>query len=331
MVSIGIDLGGTNIAAAVVSPQGEILARCSLATPQELGADLPGKVANTMAEAVKVLLKEGNFSLEQAKSIGIGAPGTIDPVGKSIGYWSNLDFRDVPLVALFTQALAETHSKIPPIYLENDANAAALGEFFAGAGKNAQSLVAITLGTGVGGGAVVKGKLFTGFNYAGLEVGHFVLQTGGKPCTCGRLGCFEAYCSATALISATKTAMAEHKHSLLWELVQGDLSKVNGKLAFDGAKQGDRTAQTLVEDYIFYLASGVVSLINLFQPEIFCIGGGIAGQGEDLLRPLLEIVNKEDYARNLPQRCNISLARLGNDAGIIGAAVLGDGHHTKQG
>lgn len=324
MFSIGIDLGGTNIAVALVSESGQILSRSSLPTPNRLGADLPEKVAQTMAEGVKLALEQGDFSLQQAKILGIGAPGTINPVSKTIGYWSNLDFHDVPIGQLLAQALQPFSAEIPPIYLENDANAAALGEFFAGAGKNAESLLAITLGTGVGGGAIVKGKLLTGFNYAGLEVGHFVLQTGGNPCTCGRLGCFEAYSSATALIKQTQSAMEEDKSSLLWDCVQGDLSQVKGKTPFDAANQGDSTAKKVVEQYIYYLASGVSSLVNLFQPEILCLGGGIAGQGDALLRPLLDIVNREDYARNLPQRSQITLATLGNDAGIIGAACLAE-------
>ncbi len=324
MFSIGIDLGGTNIAVALVSKEGEILSRCSLPTPQELGADLPQKVANAMADGVAQSLEQGGKTLAQATSVGIGAPGTINPQTQTIGYWSNLDFRNVPLGDLLRQALQKISSHIPPIYLENDANAAALGEYQAGAGKNASSLVAITLGTGVGGGAIFNGKLWTGFNHAGMEVGHFVLKAKGKPCTCGRLGCFEAYSSATALIKASKEAMEKEKSSLLWDMVEGDLSLVQGKTIFDGAKQGDKLAKDLVEDYIFYLASGISSLVNLFQPEILCIGGGIAGQGDALLQPVVALVDAEDYARNLPNRCHIALAELGNDAGMIGASSLAD-------
>ncbi len=322
MYSIGIDLGGTNIAVAVVSEKGEILSKVSKPTPKELGADLPQKVAKAMAKTTILALEEGKFTLEDANSIGVGAPGTINPETQTIGYWSNLDFCDVPLGTLLLEAFQEYAQKVPKIYLENDANAAALGEFYAGAGKNGASLVAITLGTGVGGGAIYHDKLFTGFNYAGMEVGHFVLKAGGLPCSCGRLGCFEAYSSATALINQTKSAMEQNTSSKLWEVVHQDLNKVNGKTVFDAMELGDETAKKVFNHYVFYLANGITSMINLFQPEILCIGGGIAGQKDTLLQPLLDIINQEDYARNLSSRCKVTLAELGNDAGIIGAAFL---------
>lgn len=322
MFSIGIDLGGTNIAVATVSPQGEILGRHSVKTPKNLGPNLPQEVAKAMADCVMTVVKKSGVSLKDATSIGIGSPGTINPKTQIIGYWSNLDFKNVPLGQLLSQYLSLESPHLPPIYLENDANAAALGEFVAGAGKHGDSMVAITLGTGVGGGGIFQGKLFTGFNYAGMEVGHFVLHANGTPCTCGRLGCFEAYSSATALIKQTKEAMARDKNSLLWQLVEQDLAQVNGKTAFDAAQEGDVTAKEVVNQYIFYLASGITSIINLFQPEVLCIGGGIAGQKEKLLDPLQDIVAREDYARNLEHRCRVVLAELGNDAGIIGAACL---------
>lgn len=321
MFSIGIDLGGTNIAAAVVSPTGEILARATTPTPREPGSQLPQQVAEAMVNVAMAAAKEGNVTLEEASSVGIGSPGTIDPVTQTIGRWSNLDFVDVPLGKLFTEFAQQHCSSVPKVYLENDANAAALGEFFAGAGKNGNSIVAVTLGTGVGGGAVFLGKLFTGYNYAGMEVGHFVIHQGGRPCSCGRKGCFEAYCSATALITRTKEVMEQHPESKMWENGK-TLEEVNGRTAFDAAQQGDSVAQTVVDEYIQYLGSGVTSLINLMQPEVLCIGGGVAGQKEKLLEPLLKIIDQEDYARGLPQRTKVILAELGNDAGIIGAAML---------
>ena len=192
-----------------------------------------------------------------------------------VEHWSNLDFRNVPLTALMRERLPGT----APILLENDANAAALGEYAAGAGQGSASMLAITLGTGVGGGAVLGGKLYTGFNYAGMEVGHFVLEHGGRPCTCGRRGCFETYCSATALIRRTREEMEQAPDSLLWTLAGGDLNGVNGRTAFDGAARGDHTAVRVVVEYIRYLACGITSLVNIFQPEVFCVGGGVANQG----------------------------------------------------
>ena len=205
--------------------------------------------------------------------------------------------------------------------MENDANCAALGEYIAGAGRGSRSMVVITLGTGVGGGAVLNGKLYTGFNYAGMEVGHFVIEHGGRPCTCGRMGCFEAYCSATALIHQARLAMEREPGTLLWKLA-GSPDKVDGKMIFEALAQNDETAIELVRQFTDYLGCGVTSLVNIFQPEVFCIGGGISNAGEALLGPVRAILDREDYARHNAARTRLQRAELGNDAGIIGAALL---------
>ena len=308
---LGIDLGGTNVAAAVVDREGTILGKVSLPTPRA-GAEA---VADQMAAAARAAAEKAGVPLEQVESVGIGSPGTIEPEQGLIRFWSNLNFVDVPLGGLME---ARLHKKI---YLENDANAAALGEYAAGAGKGSQSMVAITLGTGVGGGAVLNGKLYTGFNYAGMEVGHFVIEYGGRLCTCGRKGCFEAYCSATALIKRTREVMEEHPDSLLWQLA-GSLEGVDGRTPFDAAAQGDAAAGKVIDEYVNYLGCGVASLVNIFQPEVFCIGGGPSAQGETLMAPVRYILNREDYARNSVHRTRLVRAALGNDAGIIGAALL---------
>ena len=308
---LGIDLGGTNVAAAVVDREGTILGKVSLPTPRA-GAEA---VADQMAAAARAAAEKAGVPLEQVESVGIGSPGTIEPEQGLIRFWSNLNFVDVPLGGLME---ARLHKKI---YLENDANAAALGEYAAGAGKGSQSMVAITLGTGVGGGAVLNGKLYTGFNYAGMEVGHFVIEYGGRLCTCGRKGCFEAYCSATALIKRAREVMEEHPDSLLWQLA-GSLEGVDGRTPFDAAAQGDAAAGKVIDEYVNYLGCGVASLVNIFQPEVFCIGGGPSAQGETLMAPVRYILNREDYARNSVRRTRLVRAALGNDAGIIGAALL---------
>ena len=299
------------MAAAVVDREGTILGKVSLPTPRT-GAEA---VADQMAAAARAAAEKAGVSLEQVESVGIGSPGTIEPEQGLIRFWSNLNFVDVPLGGLME---ARLHKKI---YLENDANAAALGEYAAGAGKGSQSMVAITLGTGVGGGAVLNGKLYTGFNYAGMEVGHFVIEYGGRLCTCGRKGCFEAYCSATALIKRTREVMEEHPDSLLWQLA-GSLEGVNGRTPFDAAARGDAAAGKVIDEYVNYLGCGVASLVNIFQPEVFCIGGGPSAQGETLMAPVRYILNREDYARNSVHRTRLVQAALGNDAGIIGAALL---------
>ena len=182
--------------------------------------------------------------------------------------------------------------------------------------------MAVTLGTGVGGGVVLNNRLLTGFNYAGAEIGHFVMVKDGEPCNCGRKGCFEAYCSATALIRQTKRAMEAHRESLLWHVTES-LEQVDGRTPFDAMALGDDAARQVVETYIENLACGVASMLNIFQPEVLCIGGGISNQGENLLAPLRALVDREDYARDSARRTRIVRATLGNDAGIIGAAMLG--------
>ena len=307
----GIDLGGTNIAAAAVDGEGRILGRGRRSTPRTG----PEDVADAMAEAVREAAGQAGAVVEEAAGIGLGAPGTVDPERGHILFWANLEFHNVPIADMLARRLGRA------VDLENDANAAALGEYAAGAGKGSRSMVAITLGTGVGGGAVLNGKLYTGFNYAGLEVGHMVLEHGGRPCTCGRRGCFEAYCSATALIKRTREAMEADRSSRLWQLA-GTPGGVNGRTPFDAAALGDAAAGRVVDEYVDYLGCGVASLVNIFQPEVLCIGGGPSAQGETLMAPVRYILNREDYARNQLRRTRLVRAALGNDAGIIGAALL---------
>ena len=305
---LGIDLGGINVAAGLVSDSGKILARRSVPTPRT-----PDAVADAIADHVKSLLTETS---KPVTYIGLGSPGTIEPETGMVEYWSNLDFHHVPLAKMI-----EARTGLP-VRMENDAGCAALGEYIAGAGKGSSSMVVITLGTGIGGGAVLEGRLYTGLNHAGLEVGHLVIEHHGRPCTCGRKGCFETYCSATALIREARKAMDSAPDSLLWTLA-GEKEKVNGKLIFDAYSQGDPAATAVVTEFLSYLGDGVSSLVNIFQPEVFAIGGGLAGAGETILGPVREILDHEDYARSSAKRTRLVRAQLGNDAGIIGAALLG--------
>ena len=305
---LGIDLGGINVAAGLVSEAGKIVSHRSVPTPRT-----PEGVADAIADHVKTLLNEADGTVTY---IGLGSPGTIEPDRGMVEYWSNLDFHHVPLGAMIEERTGL------PVRMENDAGCAALGEYIAGAGKGSSSMVVITLGTGIGGGAVLNGKLYTGMNHAGLEVGHLVIEHNGRPCTCGRKGCFETYCSATALIREAFRVMDWAPESLLWALA-GDKEKVNGKMIFEAYKQGDDLAVGVVREFLEYLGDGVASLVNIFQPEIFAIGGGLAGAGETILAPVREILDREDYARGSSRRTRLVKARLGNDAGIIGAAMLG--------
>ena len=234
-----------------------------------------------MAKACLAALEDAGVSMQDVSSVGIGSPGTINKETGMIEFSNNLEFFNVPARELLQAKLGDV-----PIYLDNDANCAALGEAYAGAGHGVANFIAITLGTGVGSGIVIDGKLVTGINYAAGEMGHTVICVDGEKCNCGRRGCWESYSSATALIVQTKDAMKHAPDSLMWEIADGSAFNVNGRTAFDAMRKGDAAAKKVVENYIYYLAMGITNVVNIFQPDIICIGGGIGHEGETLLAPL---------------------------------------------
>lgn len=310
---VGIDLGGTNIVAGVVNEEYKIISKATVKT----NCPRPAKeIADDMAKVALEAVANADLTMDQIEWVGIGAPGTANSETGIIEYSNNLGFENVPLVKYIKEHINK------PVFVENDANAAAYGEFIAGAAKGTKNVVCITLGTGVGGGIVIDSKIYSGFNFAGAELGHAVIEVDGALCTCGRKGCFEAYSSATGLIRMTKEAMEENKSSKMWEMPKED-GKVNARLAFDAMRAGDASAKAVVDKYIKYLAAGIANTINIFQPEILCIGGGVCNEGDALLVPLKELVKKEVYSRNSAKNTEIVIAKLGNDAGIIGAAFLG--------
>ena len=323
MLCVGIDLGGTNIAAGVVGEDCRILAKAACPTRAPRPAE---EICRDMATAAREALEKAGVTERDVAWVGIGAPGVANPVTGQVEFSNNLAFHHAPVGRLMEDLLGK------PIYLENDANAAAYGETLAGAAKGAKNAVAVTLGTGVGGGVVLDGKIYSGFNFAGGELGHTVFVHGGEPCTCGRLGCWEAYASVTALIRQTRRAMEENPSSVMWQIA-GSLERVNGKTSFDAMRQGDPAGTAVVDTYIRYVAGGIVNIVNIFQPEIICIGGGISKEGDTLLNPVRAIVERERYRRYSQKQTKILAARLGNDAGIIGAAFLGRqwGDGTKGG
>ena len=309
MYYIGIDVGGTNLKAGLVREDGQILA--VERTP--LAFENPEQFARTLAQLGQSVLHQAGIPASDVVSAGIGIPGAV--AGGDILYTCNIPLRDVPLSRLVRQHLDV------PVLLENDANCAAVGEWLCGAGRGTQQFIVVTLGTGVGGGLILNGKLYSGSGMVG-EVGHMVIQHGGAPCNCGRRGCWEAYASATGLIRMTREAMEAHPESLL-HTVAAQSGCVEGRTAFDAAVQGDETALALCRDYVSYLAAGVTNLINILQPEAVAIGGGVAAAPDGLLlTPLREIVERECYPRHTGQSPRIVRAELGNDAGIIGAALL---------
>ena len=311
MYYIGVDLGGTNVAIGIVTEEGKITAKKSFKTAAERPFE---EIIKDMANCIKLLLEENSISLEDVKSIGIGSPGNINSDSGTLVYANNFAYgKNIPLREMMQRYIDK------PVYVGNDANVAALGEVLAGAGKGYSNVVMITLGTGVGGGIVIDKKIYEGEYSAGAELGHICIQHGGEKCSCGRNGCWEAYASATALIRQTSAAMKAHPDSEMNQIAT--LDKVSGRTAFEAAKKGDKAAQEVVDTYIEYIAEGLTDICNIFRPEILIIGGGISNEGESLLKPLQAFIDRYIYGGERNPKQRLAVAALGNDAGIIGAAL----------
>ena len=314
--SIGVDLGGTNIAVGIVDENYQIIKKGSVPTLAQRG---PEPIVHDMAELCKKLVGECGLTMDDIAGAGIASPGTVNPDTGVVEYANNIKFSDFPLVALFSKEMGMPAEKVK---IGNDANLAALGEAVGGAAKGAKSSVMITLGSGVGGGVILGDLVLTGCAYGGAELGHMVIEKDGRQCSCGRKGCLEAYCSATALVKLTKEKFEECPDSLMREMCENDVNRVGGKTAFAAMKKGDKAGAEVVDTFISYLACGVANLINIFQPEVFTIGGGVSGEGDNLLIPLKEKVCKETYSKDNTLKTDLRIATLGNDAGIIGAAAF---------
>lgn len=319
MYYIGIDLGGTNIAVGIVDSDYKLVAKGSVPT----NAQRDGKeIIKDMADLCAKLVADANLTFDDIEYAGIAAPGSIDPVNGVVVYANNLPFSNFAIADIL-----KSYIPLKKVYLENDANAAALGEAVAGAARGVKHAIMITLGTGVGGGIIIDGKIYSGFNYAGGELGHMVIEKDGRQCSCGRRGCWEAYSSATGLINMTKEKIDEYnkagKSTCMVGMAAQD-GKVSGKTAFSAMKEGDVAGKEVVDMYISYLGCGLSNMINIFQPEILVIGGGICNEKENLTDPLNAYINGETYGGTSSRKgTQLKIAELGNDAGIIGAAVLG--------
>ncbi|MGN0522004.1 MAG: ROK family protein [Eubacterium sp.] len=313
MFTIGIDLGGTNIVSSVVNDKYEIVATSKTATNSPRSAqEIFDDIARVSLEAVE----KAGLTIDDISSVGLGTPGTVNGDGV-IEFANNLVFNNVPAKDMLIERLG-----IKDVYVENDANCAALGEAYAGVGHGSKNFVAVTLGTGVGSGIIIDGKIVNGVNFAGGECGHMVIMVDGEQCTCGRKGCWEAYASATALIAQTKRAMEENPDSVMHELAKEE-GKVSGRTAFDAMRKGDIAGIKVVDQYIKYVSCGLINIVNALQPEIICVGGGICNEGETLMKPLRRYVQAERYSIYSKIQTKIVKAELGNDAGVIGAAILG--------
>lgn len=312
---IGVDIGGTNIACGIVNDSCEIIARSKIKTNSSGNSLAYKDVLKVIKSAVIAACKEAGIEVSEARSIGVGSPGVCNSESGVVENCSNLGFDNSPV-----KADLENEFKIP-VYLDNDANAAAFGEFMSGAAKGAKNAVVITLGTGVGAGIIIDKKIYRGSNFAGGEIGHTVIVVDGVQCGCGRRGCFEAYSSATGLVRMTLKAGEENPQSLINAIIKED-GRCSARTAYKAMKAGDAVGKAVTDDYVKYLACGITNVINTFQPEILCIGGGVCNEGDILLDPLREAVAEQVYSKNSAKNTEIVVCSLGNDAGIIGAAML---------
>ena len=310
MLYIGIDVGGTNLKAGLVDETGNILA----VERRPLDFRGPEQFAADVAQLAAAAAHKGGVAPEALEYVGMGLPGAVS--GGDILFTTNIPMENVPIEELFRRHLDL------PLLLGNDADCAAVGEFFCGAGQGTRDFAVVTLGTGIGCGLLLGGKLHGG--PASSEAGHLAICHGGELCNCGRRGCWERYASATALIQQTKAAMAAHPESLLHAIAAENGGVVEGRTAFQASQAGDETALAVCGQYVEYLADGTISLINILRPEAVAIGGGVAAAPEHLLlEPLREIVARESFSSHGGITTRVLRAELGNDAGIIGAALLG--------
>ncbi len=313
MVYLGVDLGGTGIKVGLVTEKGEILAKGSTPTLrerpyQEIIADIANLCKRVVADAGK--------SIENVAAIGVGIPGICDPHTGVIPFCTNLGWHEVP----FVEELQKHIDK--PVIMDNDATVAGYAESIAGVSAGTDLSVFLTLGTGVGGAIILNGKPFSGAHGVGSELGHLIIRMDGDPCNCGNAGCFERYASATAIIRMGKEAVARHPESRIVSRVNGDLSRVNAKTVIDCAKEGDKAAMEAFGEYVKGLATGIVSIIHMFDPEVIALGGGVSMAGDFLLDAVRKEIPKMVMYKTMPF-ARIELAQLGADAGIIGAALLG--------
>ncbi len=310
---VGVDIGGTNIRAGVVNEGGDILAMDSISTLRDRCCEA---IVKDLVDLVCRVVKSADMEFDDLEYIGVGLPGSINRKEGILIFANNFGFRDVPLARLIQE-----HINLP-VYLQNDANCAALAESVAGAAKDVSSSITITLGTGIGGGIVLGGEIYSGFNDVAGELGHMVIVSGGETCSCGRKGCWEAYASATALIRQTKRAALKNPDSLLNLTFGGEGNDRDAGKVFEAEAEGCDVAARVVKNYIHYLAEGITDLINIFSPELLVVGGGISQQGENLLSRLRPVVEAGIYYKGRPHT-EIVKARLGGEAGIVGAAMIG--------
>ena len=313
MLYIGIDVGGMSIKAGLVDEEGNILFKHSCPTGVERGyVAVIRDIANLGLQTVE---KSGH-SMDEVRSIGIGIPGIMDQRTGIVPFCTNLAWHDVPILKEMAQYTSL------PVYVDNDATVAGLAESVKGVSAGCKDSVFITLGTGVGGGIIMNGKVFSGAHGVASEIGHMVTVADGLPCTCGKRGCWERYASATALIRAGRVLCAEKPNCALMNIVEGDIRCVTAKEVTDLAMQGDEDCSRIFDEYVYHLVLGLTNLINLYDPEVIVLGGGVSHAGDFLLNAVRAMLPKYVFFKSMPY-ARVELAQLTNDAGIIGAAMLG--------
>jgi len=313
MVYLGVDLGGTGIKVGVVTEKGEILAKGSTPTKRERPyQEIIADIANLCRDVVK----EAKLSMDDVGAIGVGVPGICDPKTGVIPFCTNLGWHEVPFVAEMQKHIMK------PVIVDNDATVAGFAESIAGVSAGSASSVFLTLGTGVGGAIILNGKPYSGAHGVGSELGHLIIRMDGDPCNCGNAGCFERYASATAIIRMAKEVLVDYPNSQILARVGGDQSRINAKTVIDCAKEGDEAALKAFDMYVKGLATGIVSIIHMIDPEVIALGGGVSMAGDFLLEAVRREIPKMVMYKTMPF-ARIELAQLGADAGIIGAAMLG--------
>ena len=313
MIYIGIDVGGMSIKAGAVDAEGNILFKHTCPTGVERGY---GAVIRDIAELGIAAVEKSGHSMDEVKAIGIGIPGIMDQRTGIIPFCTNLGWHDVPIIEEMKK-----YTDVP-VFVDNDASVAGLAESVKGVSAGCNSSVFVTLGTGVGGGVIFNGKVFSGSHGVATEIGHMVTVDGGELCTCGKRGCWERYASATALIREGRRLCAEKPDCALMKAVEGDIMQITAKHIIDLAKAGDEDCAALFENYVHHLAVGLSNLINVYDPEVIVLGGGVSHSGEFLLNAVRAQMPKYVFFKSMPC-ATIELAQLTNDAGIIGAAMLG--------
>ena len=309
---IGIDLGGTNIVVGIVTNEGKILIKKSTPT---LASRTALVVIEDMVNLIYKTLEASHISMEDIQLIGIGVPGLVDYKSGIVKECVNIGWENVDLCKILKEKTGKR------IFIENDANAAAGGEYLFGIMKNNLNSVFLTLGTGIGGGIILDGKLHRGKNGYAAEIGHMIIGENFYNCACGNNGCFETFASATAIIKYAKKLINQDSQDTLILQKIVDLEDIDAKVIFDCAKQGDELANLVLQRFIKYFAIGICNIVNILDVEMIAIGGGVSAAGEFFMDSLLRDIKKYKLFKELPV-CNIKIATLGNDAGIIGAAML---------